>query len=116
MKKSICFLFMMLLLIVRVNVVVAGEFEELKQQELEETEVKVMPRFFIDRLLIKTDEPSSNDYTLIVFTNRGQRVGQYPLNLSSGFCAHFTHDLPKGEYAYFIRENNKLVVRGTFVK
>lgn len=81
-----------------------------------EKSFSLMPRYFNDNIIVSNNTIYEKKCELYVFSTNGKNVLSQLLYIDTNNYKVPTKSLKKGEYIYFIVENNIPIARGTFTK
>jgi len=77
----------------------------------------LLPRYFNDNIIVTNNTMLEKTCELYIFSSSsGKNVMSQLLNIHENNYKISTIKLKKGEYVYFIVENNIPIIRGTFIK
>ncbi|HON53660.1 MAG TPA: hypothetical protein PLS12_10665 [Bacteroidales bacterium] len=94
----------------------AQEMTEIVNQSTNKS-LHILPRYFNDNRIVSNTSDIETKCELYIFSStNGRNVLSKQLQIESSFYKVPTNSLKKGEYIYFIVENNKPIARGTFIK
>lgn len=114
MKKLI---FSLVCLLISVHFVMADGDQPTSQTSAERVSIKILPRFFNNKLIIDSNSQFDNQTCVLhVFSADGSNVLNQTIDLSKGQFIYYTNLYKNGEFIYYIMVNDKIIVRGSFIK